>query len=238
MAPTYTRTEIGLRLPKGVTGLSWRQINTIFVHYTAAEYDRTGNPFERLRGIQDMHMGSGGLGMPNGGSDIAYNKAFSYKGAKFNLRGWEVKSGATGSENDHSQAIVFLGTDKAGRDDVTDKGRRAAGELIREAMRFKKNADGGMLIVKGHTEAPGKAGATACPGDELLAYIHLKGWQTDEFRGYPKRFFLWTEWWLGEGRFKKYGPHNRKVRPRQLRGMPITPYYWFVLRRFLKQRRK
>lgn len=216
------------RPPKSRDALPWSQIDTVFVHYTAAFSDESGDPRVRMRGIQNYHMDT------KGWNDVAYNFAFARTGEVLEGRGWGIQSAATGAENDHSVAFVFLGADKVRRDDVTAKGRASLGDLIRAARKLK----GRGLIIKGHTEAPGVAGETECPGAELLAYVHLRGWEHDEnvkFQ-YPAKFFQWAAWYLGEGKYTEAGPRNPKVRP----NLPVAlkPIYWVALRRFLRARAK
>lgn len=230
-----TRQEWKANPPNSVVPLSWMDIDTIFVHYTSMESDQTGDPKIKMRGIQRYHQ------VTKGWADIAYNWAFATTGEILQGRGWGVKSAATGVENSHSVAFVFLGGDKEGRDDVTPKGRSALGILIREAMKLKTEADGGTLKVLGHTQAPGVAGATDCPGKELLSYIAIQGWKIKEPTiKYPKNFFLFASWYLGEGNFKKYGPHNLRVRPKELPGRftPGTVALMVALRSYLKRRKK
>jgi hypothetical protein len=152
MAPTpkiISRAGWQADPPTSVTRLPWGRIDTIYVHYTASEADRVGDPRARMRGIQDYHQDT------NGWADIAYSFAFTYEGDVLEGRGWEVYPAATAGQNGHSVAFVFLGADKEGRDDVTDRGRKALGWLILEAQ---KRA-GKRLEVKGHREDV----ATACP---------------------------------------------------------------------------
>lgn len=206
--------------------LGWQRVEIIYVHYTAAASDETGDPRARMRGVQNYHMDT------KGWCDFAYNWAFSRSGLKLQGRGWGVKSAATGTENGKSQAIVFLGADAAGRDDVSPAGRDALGELIHEAFKLK----GREIFVKGHTEAPNPAGSTECPGKELLAYIHAKGWKDPKppvFR-YPRNFYIWAAWYLGEGEFAEHGRRYMPLRP----NVPklLTPAYWTALKHYLKTR--
>lgn len=232
-----TRQEAGLRPPTSISHLAWSAIDTIYVHYTSMLSDMTGDPKAKWRGVQNYHM------LVKKWADVAYNWAFTFSGEILAGRGWNVRSAATGVENSHSVAFVFLGGDRDGRDDVTPKGRDALGKLIREALRQKRLANGpnATLAVKGHTQAPGAAGNTACPGLELLHYIALRGWEIVEpVVKYPRYFYLFAAWRLGEGDFKPYGPHNLSVRPKQLprRGSPVLAAYWIALRHFLLMRKK
>jgi len=224
-----SRAEWQARLPKSVDHLAWSSIDTIYVHYTSMMSDETGDPKDKMRGIQNYHMDT------KGWLDVAYNWAFARTGEILMGRGWNVKAGATGPENSHSTAFVFLGGDREDRDDVTAKGREALGKLIREAMRLK----GSSLIVKGHTQAPGSVGQTSCPGKELLSYIAMKGWVVEPPISYPRRFFLFAAWYLGEGEFEKYGPHNLSVRPKELPGRytPGTVLLMTALRDYLRRRK-
>lgn len=223
-----TREEWKARPPVSRDILPWTRIDTIFVHYTASMSDETGDPRARMRGIQNYHMDT------KGWNDIAYNFGFARTGEVLEGRGWCIQSAATGKENSHSVAFVFLGADKEGRDDVTKDGRAALGSLIRQARTMKGHG----LIIKGHTEAPGVAGATECPGKELLAYIHLAGWEHDENikYQYPDKFFQWAAWYLGEGTYADFGPRAPEHRP----NLPahLKPVYWIALRRFLRARAK
>ena len=235
-ATRVTRAEWGARPPKLVTPLSWTLVDTLFVHYTSMLSDQTGDPKAKMRGIQNYHMDT------KGWADFAYNQAFSASGLILEGRKWAVHNAATGVENSHSQAVVFLGGDKEGRDDVTPKGRTALGELIREAIAVKSRhggRGGKTLAILGHTQAPGQAGSTACPGKELLSYIAMKGWVIEEpIVKYPRRFYLFASWYLGENQFKQYGPHNLAVRPKELpaRYSPQMAAYRAALRHFQAQR--
>ncbi|MEO6068102.1 MAG: N-acetylmuramoyl-L-alanine amidase [Gemmatimonadales bacterium] len=230
-----SRKEWGAKLPKSVTSLNWAAIDLIYVHYTSMLSDQTGNPRVKMRGIQDFHM------RVKGWTDVAYNWAFAFSGEILEGRGWKVRSAATGAENSHSVAFVFLGGDKAGRDDVTPKGRTALGTLIREALRLKREANGqnAWLKVRGHTQAPGSAGQTDCPGLEILSYIAMRGWEVVEPAiKYPRNFFLFASWYLAEGNFKGQKPHDQSIRPKNLPGRytPGTAALMVALRHYLRRR--
>lgn len=237
---TISRAGWGAKAPKSVTRLPWALIDAIVIHYSSAYTDELPDYRNRVRGIQNYHMEH------NGWSDIAYNYLVARNGDKFVGRGWGVMSAATLHHNDHTAAICFLGADKAGRDDVTDKGRRAISELIFDVEKqsgktvsvvHQKHAGAGHLSVGGHKDFV----QTDCPGDELYHFITLKGWQAYRPKPkppkmkYPARFFVWAAWYLGEGRFKPYGPRAKGRRPKGV-PMPVTPIYWLALKRFLKAR--
>lgn len=229
-----SRAEWGAEPPRSVVRLSWGRISKLYVHYTSMESDQVGDPRARMRGVQHFHKHT------KGWLDFAYSWAFSVSGLILEGRGWGIQTGATGTENPISQAVVFLGGDKAGRDDVTPRGREALGKLIRRALELKKAADGGTLEILGHREAPGNPSGTACPGLELMNYIQLKGWEIVTTIKYPRNAYLFFAWYLGEGDFKKYGPHNLKYRPKQLPGRftPQTAALMVALRHYLSKRKK
>jgi hypothetical protein len=230
-----SRAAWGAKAPKTTTKLTWPEVDALAIHYTAAFSDEFPDYKARVRGIQRYHQ------VTQEWSDIAYNYLVSRTGDKFVGRGWGVMSAATLSHNDHTQAICFLGSDKVGRDDVTDKGRKAISELIFEAENLSGKRVGqvhvthgarGTLAVGGHRDFV----QTDCPGDELYHFISLRGW--DAYRPkpklpYPAKFFQWAAWYLGEGSYAKYGP---KKGPRPKVPMPLTPVYWTALKRFLAAR--
>lgn len=148
------------------------KIDTVVVHYTAANSDEQAdhaNCAGRVRAIQRFHMSPSASDPSKPWCDIAYNFLVCKHGFVFEGRGWARKSGATGAANSHSIAVCFLGDDTKDRDDVTDAGRKALGEWIR-AARAKLNP---RAAVKGHRDFM----ATACPGDELYAWIQSGGWR-------------------------------------------------------------
>ena len=230
----YTRAQWGAKPPKSApTLLPWSRIDTLYVHYTSMASESEGDPRGVARAIQRFHQ------VTRGWNDIAYTHAFTDEGDILELRGWNVYTAATGIENGHSQALVFFGGDRLGRDDVTAAGRKALRTLVNEA--FQKA--GKTLVVKGHTEARDPTGQTACPGLELLSFIHIQnkdGWRWESRTGYkwPKRFFTFAAWYLGEGPFKQYGPKSKAHYPRHLFPRRIQPVYWAALRYFLAQRKK
>jgi hypothetical protein len=179
----------------------------------------------RVRGIQNFHMDD------NEWNDIAYNFLVSRTGDAFEGRGMAVMSAATLGNNDHTQAICFLGADEKGRDDVTDKGRAAIAYLIDRMLKEKPS-----LKVKGHRDYV----STECPGDELYAFVTTGAWKLylpkKPTIGYPKYFFNWAAWRLGEGPYKDYGPANPAVRPKYPK-KPVAAVYWLALKRFLRARK-
>jgi len=93
--------------------------------------------------------------------DIAYNFAVDPAGRVYELRGWDVRSGANGtaSANAHLWAVVYVGGPGV---PLTDEGRWSLAELVQTGS----DRWGGVSYVKPHREVA----STACPGDELAAY--------------------------------------------------------------------
>lgn len=224
----FTRKDWKARPPRSVTQLPWNKVDALVIHYSAAASDELPDYAARVRGIQNYHMDS------NGWADIAYNWLVSRTGDAFQGRGYGVMSAATLNNNGHTQAICFLGADAKGRDDVTDRGRRAIANLLFTAEKLKGAKLGSANFqVKGHRDFV----STECPGDELYAFVKTRGWEAyrPSLSVYPPGFFKWAAWRLGEGAYAKYGPANPAVRP-AVPKLPVTAVYWLALRRFLRAR--
>lgn len=221
-----TRSQWGARKPRGVTPLPLSRVDTIVIHYSSAYSDEFSPYTSRVRGIQNYHMDH------NGWNDIAYNFLVSRSGDIFEGRGFGVMSAATLHNNDHTIAICFLGTDRSGRDDVTDKGRRAIADVIAEINRRA----GRTLKVKGHRDFV----STECPGDELYHWVVTGGWKKQRPiplpSGLPRWFWTWLAWRLGEGRFKKYGKANKAHRPKNI-PKKVPKKVWLALAIFVANRK-
>ena len=103
--------------------------------------------------------------------DIAYSFLVCRHGEVYEGRGWKNRTAAQGTNagNDNYVAICFLGGDKEGRDDVTQKGREAITDLINMAQKqiFKKKMD-----IEPHSHFH----STGCPGNELRKFITAHPW--------------------------------------------------------------
>lgn len=222
-----TRTEWGARPARGRSTFS-KAPNGVFLHYTAAEWDRTDSPkdsYDRVRRIEAFHMGPS-----RGWNSIAYSFLYDRHGQIFEGRGWGVQGAHTVGFNSTAHAFCFLGTDKEGRDDLTDDGRAAVSWLIREA--FRRYPEG--KRVRGH----GDVNPTACPGAELRAFIATRGWLLDApAKPAPSfhRYWQWLAWQLGEGEYKQGGPRNPKTRPNVPGRIPAA--WWKRRAKFLEARK-
>jgi hypothetical protein len=172
MPQMIQRRDWGAASPRSVSLLNPNELKGVAIHYTASDADEQAdhrNCAARVRGIQSFHMRPESQG-GRGWADIAYNFVVCKHGFAFEGRGFDVRSAGQGTNagNDGYHAIVFLGDDTAGRDDVTDAGRRALGEIVRILhRRYPKATD-----VKPHSHFKD----TSCPGDEIRAWIARKGW--------------------------------------------------------------
>ena len=161
------REQWGAKKPKSVTPRSPSELSGVAVHWfgsprAAGSHDGCA---ALLRSVQNTHMGPGGLGVPNGGADIAYNHAVCPHGKAFTLRGFGVQTGANGDEasNRAFAAVVYMaGTgDKA----PTDEALGTLAEVIRAWQR-----KGAGPLVKPHQFFTG----SDCPGQNLLDWLELK----------------------------------------------------------------
>ena len=137
-------------------------VRGLAVHYSGMDADEVGDHArcsDRVRGIQRFHQGT------RGWADIAYSFLVCKHGAIFEGRGAYRRSAANGTDagNDRFLAVCFLGDDSAGRDDVTDAGRRALRVLWAAVRGWHPTA----VEVVPHSQFK----PTMCPGDELRAWI-------------------------------------------------------------------
>ena len=110
-----------------------------------------------MRRLQLFHQ------QDRGWSDIGYNFLVCKHGDIFEGRGWGFVGAHCPGRNSDSLGICFLGNDDPGVADVTPEARRAVKHLIEEfTRRF-----GPPVEIFPHR----KYKATACPGEELTAWI-------------------------------------------------------------------
>lgn len=154
----------------------WRAVTDLIAHWVGLPYidphASQAATASRIRGIQSYEMGKNY-------DDIAYNHAIDGEGRIWELRGFDVKSGANGNTyyNDHAPAIVYI----AGRDadgtrhtELTDTAKRSFVALTLEYMRRFP------LITQVRPHGAVRQGGTECPGrnvnlwlPELNKLIHL-----------------------------------------------------------------
>jgi mannosyl-glycoprotein endo-beta-N-acetylglucosaminidase len=162
-----SREDWGAKPPKRVTKRDPSTLSGVAVHWFGkprAAKSHSGCA-ALLRGIQRDHMAPGGLDVPQGGNDIAYNHAVCPHGKAFTLRGFGVETGANGDResNETFAAVVYM----AGENDARppDQALEAIAEIIR--MWQKKGAG---PLVKPHQFFTG----SDCPGPNLLKWVAKK----------------------------------------------------------------
>jgi len=162
-----SRNQWGAKAPKAVTKLSPTALAGVAVHWfgkprAAKSHDGCA---ALLRSVQNTHMGPKGLGVPEGGNDIAYNHAVCPHGHAFTLRGFGVQTGANGdsqSNRDYA-AVVYM----AGEGDPPPSDEVRA--LIAEVIRAWQAKGAGPLVKPHHFFTKSE-----CPGPDLLKWVDLR----------------------------------------------------------------
>jgi hypothetical protein len=163
-----TRDEWGARPPKSVTPSNPTSLKGVTVHWfgspkAAATHD--GCP-RLLQAVQRVHMAPGGLGVPQGGNDIAYNHAVCPHGFVYELRGFNTRTGANGTTpaNLAYSAVVYM----AGNGDpFTQAGKRGMTWILREWRTKGAGSD-----VKPHGYWTG----SECPGPLINLWLRQGGY--------------------------------------------------------------
>jgi hypothetical protein len=186
----HSRADWGARPPESTTPWTLADLDGVCVHWfgSPTAVARPDQVPAQLRGVQAGHMAPGGLGVPSGGSDIAYNFGVDQFGEAWTLRGWNVKTGANGAGGQNSTHIAFVVMIGKG-DKPTDKALATLGELIREA-----HARGVAPTVVGHGAFTG----SECPGPDLRAWIARRGWTTEPRKeeDMPDWLLDWATWYI------------------------------------------
>jgi hypothetical protein len=147
----HTRRNWQAFPPKAVTRLRPERVSHLFLHHTTGWQADTE---VWLRSIQAFHQKS------RGWSDIAYSWLVSADGHIWQGRGWEAAGGHTRDWNSRSIGVAYLG----------DGGKSVPPEAVAAIVEVMDEADrrfGRKLTRQGHRDA----GATACPGDVLYAWL-------------------------------------------------------------------
>lgn len=212
MMNIVTRSQWGAHPPKArYTITAGGATEGVFVHYTSSPYDTQADHAKcagRVKAVQEFHQGPS-----RGWSDIAYSFLVCQHGTVFEGRGFGVQGAHTLGYNSRAHAVCFLGGDRDGRDDVTDRGRAALGWIVRELLRRYPEGGG---KVRGHRDV----NQTACPGDELYAWVRERGWKLDDgdgavdAGGFWRGFWRWNRW-QNEGKPKPRPAGIRRRIPRE-----------------------
>lgn len=118
-----------------------------------------------VRAVQAVHMAA-----PRNWSDIAYNFLFCNHGEIFEGRGWDTRSGASGSTECNQRRIAFCWMGHSDKD-VFDI--RAADQI--KAMEREANSRGWPSSVVGHKDCS----TTECPGNTLYWWMGQQNWADD-----------------------------------------------------------
>jgi hypothetical protein len=159
-----SREQWGAKPPKRVTKRDPSTLEGVAVHWFGSPKAAKSHSgcAKLLRGVQRDHMEPGGLDVPQGGNDIAYNHGVCPHGKAFTLRGFGVETGANGGReaNETFASVVFM----AGEGDPgpSDKALKLIAEIIR--MWQKKGA--GPVVHPHHFFTKSE-----CPGPQLLGWV-------------------------------------------------------------------
>lgn len=213
------RSAWGAAPPKSRSSLPPSSLRGVTVHWFGspkAAASHTGCP-ALLRSVQRTHMGPGGLGVAEGGSDIAYNHAVCPHGTLYELRGFGVKTGANGTTagNSAHAAIVYM----AGTGDpFTEPGMAGLNFLIDA---WRKRGAGSEVVP--HQRWTG----STCPGPDIIGWLLAGRPQKDEEDDMKPWVPLFFHWYLNE---RKPGVE----RPAEINGVPIPappypPWFWEIV---------
>jgi hypothetical protein len=174
------RAEIGFEPPKGTT--PWRgSVEGIIAHWVGGWVQPDISQVSAkslLRALQQSAF-------REGYQDIEYNFAYDGSGRIYELRGWDVESGANGAGTNYNRvaiAVVYLGGRRTvdGRlEDTpyTPEARAAFLWLCQEAARRFPIVS----YVWPHSKV--RIGGTDCPGPEITDYLPFV---TDHLRDVPE----------------------------------------------------
>lgn len=138
------------------------------IHYSGALADRRKDHSECddvVRSFLRFHKAPGGLGVPDGGCDIAYSHVICPHGNTYVCRGFQHQTGANGTAEANAEwptAVCIIGGDREGRRDFTSEQRESLRVYRR---RFRTLHPLGWRI-RFHSSFK----ATGCPGDEIRAF--------------------------------------------------------------------
>jgi hypothetical protein len=163
-----SREEWGAAKPKSRTPRPANQLDGVAIHWFGSPKAASSHEgcAELLRGVQRGHMNH----PTEKYVDIAYNHAVCPHGFAYELRGFDVQSGANGfgSANRSHAAIVYM----AGTGDpFTDEAKPVLAALIREWQKRGAGTD-----VKPHGFFTG----SECPGPQIRDWLDAKGYLNGE----------------------------------------------------------
>jgi hypothetical protein len=150
------------RYPVTGPATNWTRIDTVVIHYTAADNLIDGDPGEHASGLPAYIRSIQRDYETRRGYSIGYWWAVDWLGGVWQLRGWEIKSAANATHNEHTAPILVL---VDGADTATPAACASIRALVAETQRIA----GRTVKIQGHGSLTGAA--TACPGVGLRAQI-------------------------------------------------------------------
>jgi hypothetical protein len=140
----------------------------------------------QMRSVQAFHMGPGGLGVKDGGSDIAYNHCVDKRGAIFEGRGFNVQTGANGNGtvNRTYASVCYMGDSDL--DGFPEPAQDAIAWVLKEW--FKRGVSV-RTVAHGDISPDG----TACPGNAAENWVHSGAWRRDLPSPRRVQFEVWDD---------------------------------------------
>lgn len=166
---TISRQGWGAKPPKSRTPWNVSALEGVCQHWFGSPRAASSHAgcASLLRSVQASHMAPGGLGVPQGGSDIAYNFGVCPHGTAYTLRGWDTQTGANGTTDANRKFIAFVYMSGTG-DPLTDAAKKTFQALYAEA--FQRGV--GKKAI-GHGSITG----SECPGSALRAWLASGAWK-------------------------------------------------------------
>jgi len=159
----FSRDDLGLVEPKSISTNIDPKNGGVGVHWGASAPPSSVDEAKGLwRRWQQGHMAPGGLGVANGGADIAYNLGYDDWGNLYAGRGLGIRSGANGTSlaNLRFYAFAYIGGPKS-------EPTPLAFGALNYAIEIARAMGDAALGVKPHSLWR----PTACPGDGWREYI-------------------------------------------------------------------
>lgn len=165
----FTHSRLAWTNPREpITGpaVDWRTIDTVVIHYTAADDLIDGDPGEHadqlpayMRAMQHAYLTSRGY-------SLGYCVAVDWLGGSWEIRGADIRCAANKDHNTHTFAILVL---VDGNDMATHYAAAEIRRLVAEAEALAKRS----LKIIGHGQLQNPNHPTGCPGSGLRAQITL-----------------------------------------------------------------
>jgi hypothetical protein len=158
------RSAWGALPPERLTRWNVRDLDGVVVHWFGIPkaVKKAADVPAQLRGVQRSHQ-AGEF------SDIAYNFAVDPFGGIWELRGWDVQTGANGTADANRRFLAVVYAAGEG-DPLTEAGAKSLGWIIRQAQ---------LRGVGTEVRKHGSITGSACPGPAVGAWIDRKGWSLE-----------------------------------------------------------